>query len=186
MRESTLIFHQLLLQNTQMDQQKVIENKNLKIFLTHGGQNSVIESLKAQTPMIILPLGYLDQNMYCLYLQQQNLGRCIGVNFEAEDILQAQTQIENDLRIQKNLHKVSQVIQFYQQDHDNQQDLIYWIDYLIDIDMDKEESNREKIPKTQKLDIDVKLLFLLLIAILTFICLNVFLKVFSTLIKECV
>ena len=55
---------------------KVLTHKNVKIYLNHGGMNSVRESLYAGVPLIINPIR-IDQPRNCFQTELIGWGKCI-------------------------------------------------------------------------------------------------------------
>ncbi|CAO2815493.1 unnamed protein product [Amaranthus hypochondriacus] len=63
-------------------QQKVLKHPSVAAFLTHGGWNSILESMSAEMPMICWSF-FADQQLNCLYVCQEWK---IGVEMEEGDV----------------------------------------------------------------------------------------------------
>ena len=76
-----------------MPQVEILHHPNTNAFLSHGGSNSLIESIEAEVPIIISPISVYDQFMHCYLVEERMIGKCVPHN-EAENIILSLQEIE--------------------------------------------------------------------------------------------
>jgi len=86
---------------TWMPQNDILGHPNLKLFMTHGGLNSVYEATYHRVPMLLTPL-WGDQVGNAAKVKLAGFGESIdiktGVNFTAEMIVNLINKILDDPR----------------------------------------------------------------------------------------
>ncbi|CAG8490461.1 1155_t:CDS:2 [Ambispora leptoticha] len=84
----------------------VLNHTNVKIFLTHGGSESIFEALYTATPMLILPL-YLDQNGNAEKLTMQGCALTVSKQaLDEKDLFVKVTRLLTDQSIAQNLKRM--------------------------------------------------------------------------------
>ncbi|KAK6030128.1 UDP-glucoronosyl and UDP-glucosyl transferase [Ostertagia ostertagi] len=87
--------------------QRIIE---CRLFITHGGMNSILESMNFGKPMIVVPL-FADQQMNSKAVQRRGLGVVIEKHLLSKDILSAAIQkVLHDKSIAKNCSLVKKLL----------------------------------------------------------------------------
>ncbi|CDW80342.1 antennal-enriched udp-glycosyltransferase [Stylonychia lemnae] len=163
-RQFQLKYPKILIQKF-VPQIKLLEHPHLKAFLSHGGSNSMLESIEAMVPIIIAPISVYDQFLHCNYVEKRRLGQCVA-NISQDRLENALIEIEHHQYYQQQLPKYSEVIK--QKREDDPEDLEYWIDYIFEIGSNQfrqEQYHRELAHFYMDLD------FAILILINIFSCL---------------
>ncbi|CAD5223209.1 unnamed protein product [Bursaphelenchus okinawaensis] len=60
-------------------QHKLLCNKNVKLFITHGGYNSILEAVDCAVPLVVIPL-FGDQMFNGKLVEKQGFGKVISQN----------------------------------------------------------------------------------------------------------
>ena len=55
----------------------MLSHPHVKAFVSHGGYNSLLESLEQAVPLIINPLKPIDQPINCEMVQENGYGVCM-------------------------------------------------------------------------------------------------------------
>ncbi|KAH8294655.1 hypothetical protein KR018_000886, partial [Drosophila ironensis] len=110
-------------------QQDILAHPNVKLFITHGGMLSTIESIHFATPMLGLPF-FFDQFRNMEYVRRQGLGLVLYFNeMTADDLKSAIHQLLTDKSFEATVKKVS--AQFKDQPMDPMETAIWWTHYIL-------------------------------------------------------
>ncbi|KAI6196355.1 UDP-glucuronosyltransferase [Aphelenchoides besseyi] len=91
-------------------QNQILAHPSMKVFITHGGANSLSESSYAGVPMIGIPL-FGDQNRNTINIEERGLGlRLTKDKINKEAIVDALRQLIYDDKFKKNAIKLSKMI----------------------------------------------------------------------------
>eukprot|EP00347_Sterkiella_histriomuscorum_P007943 403346971 len=164
-------------------QVEVLQHKNLKLFLTHGGQNSMIESVEAGVPVIVMPQGYFDQHLFCHYAESIRIGKCYrSFSHHQNQLIEyfnSITQNINDYKLR--LENYSYVIKF---ERENCEDINHWVDSLIESGNEILYYNHlRKMNIYQRTEIDIYLTIGLCFYIAFKICIGILSKAIKQLMK---
>lgn len=86
------IFRNLSLQTSNVDvvpwipQTSLLAHPNIKLFITHGGYNSILESSLNGVPMLVMPL-FFDQHFNAKTVEYRGIGRALRPKELSDDIL---------------------------------------------------------------------------------------------------
>ncbi len=76
----------------------ILDNPKLKLFITHGGYNSLLEACDAETPLLMLPL-FLDQFGNAKRAERHGLGLTLDrYHLTADGIANDMQKILSDSR----------------------------------------------------------------------------------------
>ena len=93
-----------------LPQNDLLAHPNLRAFLTHGGFNSIIESVSHGVPMVAMPVA-LDQPGNALRIVNKHLGKMINLaDFTAEELYEALRSTLEDNTIREAVKKASEVL----------------------------------------------------------------------------
>ena len=93
---------------------KVLTHPSVKIFLHHGGMNSMRESLYAGVPMIINPIR-IDQHRNCFQAELIGWGKCIEA---VSGLQQAILSIANSPDIYEEVRKIRETMLIQEEDEE--------------------------------------------------------------------
>eukprot|EP00347_Sterkiella_histriomuscorum_P014844 403359310 len=147
-----------ILKQTFVPQTTLLNHTHTKVFFTHGGQNSVIESQEYAKPMIVMPTAIYDQYLSCYYIEARQLGACARDNTRQYFIKSLQ-KIEKNGFYQENLQQMSRVIKESKNDRET---LEYWVDYMFEVGVEQFKSTQyHKMTFIQFMEIDIFLVIYL-------------------------
>ncbi|KAI4497702.1 hypothetical protein M0802_007242 [Mischocyttarus mexicanus] len=108
----------------------VLQHKNTKAFITHGGLMGTIESVSSGVPMIGLPL-FGDQKINIKNYVKRNVAISLGSIFDLteEKLTNALETILNDPSYKKNVEKLSET--FNDRPESAMSKATYWVEYVI-------------------------------------------------------
>lgn len=93
-----------------MPQNDILGHHNLKVFFTHGGLNSAIESVYHRKPMIVMPLA-IDQPLNAAVIAHRKFGIWLHMaDFTAESLVEGIQRILTDQEIQSSIALASEVL----------------------------------------------------------------------------
>eukprot|EP00347_Sterkiella_histriomuscorum_P019304 403342163 len=166
-----------IMKQTFVPQVTLLNHPHTRVFLTHGGQNSVYESLEAAVPMMVFPISVFDQFMFCYYISMNKLGSCIRTT-TPKYLLEQLLQVEKDNFYKDNLLQMSRVINERRNDSEN---LEYWVDYIFEVGVEQFRTKQfHKMYFMQFMDLDITSIVLLLILYVLYkIIKKIVLKAFS-------
>lgn len=111
-------------------QNDLLGDKRIKGFVTHGGLNSILESIYHAKPMIVLGTSIDQVNSAAL-----GKSRKYGISFTSDKSITPQKLIESIKEIldnpiyKNNISKASKIVQ----SNDGKQTFYYWLNYVLDI-----------------------------------------------------
>eukprot|EP00347_Sterkiella_histriomuscorum_P004283 403361040 len=147
-------------------QPTLLKHPNIKIQLSHGGLNSVLEAAENLIPLIISPLQGIDQPINCEVAHAQQIAICLR-QYDAKLISKAIEILESQNYFREKLEKVRKVMMRQQKD---EKDLAYWVDYVFDVGTDAMMAHQFHYFSVFELfDIDVYFSFLMLLVVLLYI-----------------
>ncbi len=136
-----------------MPQNDLLAHPNLKLFITHGGLNSIIEAVYNKVPVIAFPFGF-DQHSNSAFLQSRKMGLVMKITqFTEEEVI---TNIENiieDATYAENIERASNIMKDMQAN--NMSNPVYWIEHVIKYGASHLRSNAYQLPLYQYLMLDV-------------------------------
>mmetsp|Transcript_35858 Transcript_35858/g.34915 ORF Transcript_35858/g.34915 Transcript_35858/m.34915 type:complete len:192 (-) Transcript_35858:29-604(-) len=110
-------------------QKPLLASEKVKIFFSHGGYNSILESIEGKTPIAVAPSMPSDQMYNCDLVQKNKYGVCLGVP-SLEKLEQTVKLLEENNFYQENLAHASKIIK---QKREDPHDTLYWIDYVLEV-----------------------------------------------------
>jgi len=91
-------------------QRSLLNHPKLKLFITHGGYNSLLEACHAETPLLMLPL-FWDQFGNARRAERHGLGLTLDkYHLTADGIASAMEQILSDTRFSERAKALSSMI----------------------------------------------------------------------------
>ncbi|CDW84254.1 antennal-enriched udp-glycosyltransferase [Stylonychia lemnae] len=152
-------------------QQTLLEHPKTKVFINHGGSNSVQEAMEAQVPMIIIPRYIFDQDMNCHNIENNGRGLCCLDMLKIPSLLD---QIDKNPQFKENTKGLSGAIKLKRQDD---QDFEYWIDYAFEVGYEQFRVKQfSKMAIHRFIDMDVHLVAYSLLLLVIFTIIKVFIK----------
>ena len=136
-------------------QNDLLANEKTKLFITHGGLNSVYESLYNGVPMVGFPL-FGDQGFNVGLIDERRYGIGLDINsFTTEELLQAVNEILSNNEYSKNVKKASAILN----DHPMtpRQTVSYWIEHVMKFGHDHLRSHAMELNWYEYFSIDVLL-----------------------------
>lgn len=162
-----------MLVDTYFPQQDLLRHRNVKVFINHGGLQSIEEAIINEVPIVGMPL-VLDQPYIIQRLME--LGVCLGINYETitkkdfKDIIVS--TITNPIYKKKIIEMKTILLDKPQNSVDK---VVWWIEYVI-------RNNGTKFLRNQEIDmsvweyyyIDVAVVFAFLLLCSIYLIINVF------------
>ena len=151
-------------------QNDVLGHPSTKVFVTHGGLNSVLESVYHAVPMVILPL-FGDQHEQASLVTRKELGISLDKKVvKSEDIARSIIEVANNKKYKENVQHISELLRDRPQSPAKEG--AYWVDYALNHRGVKHlMSNAYNMPLYQLYMFDVFLF--ICVAILVVICMFV-------------
>lgn len=82
-------------------QQDVLNHKNVRVFVTQGGLQSVEEAMHYRVPMVVIPM-IADQHQNAKRIQELGIGISLDVEtFTSEDLREAIVEVMQNPRYKK-------------------------------------------------------------------------------------
>eukprot|EP00347_Sterkiella_histriomuscorum_P008150 403346192 len=135
-----------------LPQREILKNDKLKIFYSHGGVHSLMESIDNRKPMIIGPLLADDQFFYCEMAHKKQFGVCLNQQ-TSKKMKEAVDIIEKNNYFYDNFSKIQKVIQ---KKKSEPLDLKYWVDYVFEVGTEHlQPSQYNRFNFFQTFDLDV-------------------------------
>ena len=88
--------------------QKAILNR-AKLFITHGGMNSVCESIYYKTPMVIIPF-VNDEYLNAIMVEQNNFGEMLKLNVSEQQLFETISRVICDESIANSISDASELM----------------------------------------------------------------------------
>ncbi|XP_065223759.1 UDP-glucosyltransferase 2-like isoform X2 [Planococcus citri] len=112
-----------------LPQRDILEEKNVKVFISHCGQGGINEAIYSATPIISCAV-FGDQLTNADILEKMEVAVQLDItNVSKKDILTAVNTIINDTRYRNNMEKLSKI--FKDRPMTPQQSVVYWTEYII-------------------------------------------------------
>ena len=151
-------------------QNDVLGHPSTKVFVTHGGLNSVLESVYHAVPMVVLPF-FGDQHEQASLVTRKELGISLDKKVvKSEDIARSIIEVANNKKYKENVQHISELLRDRPQSPAKEG--AYWVDYALKHRGVKHlMSNAYNMPLYQLYMFDVFLF--ICVAILVVICMFV-------------
>lgn len=93
-----------------MPQNDLLANQNVRLFITHGGFNSVLEAVHHGKPMIVLPID-IDQPANAVAVATKGYGIHLDlIDFTAQQLLESITKVVSEPEFTEQVLKASAVL----------------------------------------------------------------------------
>ncbi|CDW86117.1 antennal-enriched udp-glycosyltransferase [Stylonychia lemnae] len=151
-----------------LPQTYILSNPKVKIFFSHGGQSSYIESIEAVKPLIVIPAFANDQFFTCEYVQAIKIGACM-YKPDASHLEEIVKYVEDNNGFIDRLQILKKMIEKKKQQGLGMR---YWVDYLMEVGTSEFISARQYqwFNYLQLYDVDVNITIdLILVAILAIV-----------------
>nr|QPA18370.1 UDP-gluconosyltransferase [Trialeurodes vaporariorum] len=129
-----------------LPQQEILAHPNCKLFITHGGVNSLMEVISVGVPVLGLPL-FADQFFNVAYYEHIGVG--LGANTDGLTVTEFGDKINKILQTpsyKENAKRMSTI--FHDQPQTSLETAIYWVEYVIrhkDIsELSQDQQNMQK------------------------------------------
>ncbi len=110
-------------------QNDVLGHPSTKVLVTHGGLNSVLESVYHAVPMVALPL-FADQHRQAFLVEMKELGVNLDKNVvKSDDIARSIVEVANNKKYKENAQHISGLLRDRQQSPAKED--AYWIEYAL-------------------------------------------------------
>ena len=110
-------------------QNDVLGHPSTKVFVTHGGLNSVLESVYHAVPMVVLPL-FGDQHVQALLVKMRELGVSLDKKVvKSDEIAKSIIEVANNKKYKENVQHVSKLLRDRPQSPAKEG--AYWVDYAL-------------------------------------------------------
>ncbi|XP_050695149.1 UDP-glycosyltransferase UGT5-like [Eriocheir sinensis] len=110
-------------------QQDILAHDNVKVFISHGGLNSVQESIFHATPLLVLPV-FGDQPTQAVFVESSGLGHMLEwEELTADIIVNALTDIINEPKYKEAVSVMSASLR--DQLTTPQERAVFWTEYVI-------------------------------------------------------
>ncbi|CAH1102051.1 unnamed protein product [Psylliodes chrysocephalus] len=154
-------------------QSDILAHPNVKLFITHGGLLSTLETIYHGVPVLTLPV-FADQKLNAA--RMETLGYGVKLTFSAlteEDLTEALNKLLNDPKYRENAKLRSKL--FHDRPIKPMDEMVYWVEYIVrHKGAPHLQVAGKHLPWYQYLLLDVVLLVLLIvtapIALLYIIC----------------
>ena len=114
---------------TWFPQNDLLGHPSTKVFLTHGGLNSFLESVYHAVPMVVIPL-FGDQHKQAWLVKIKELGVSLDKNvIKSEDITRSITEVANNMKYKDNAQRISRLLRDRRQSP--AEEGAYWIEYAL-------------------------------------------------------
>ncbi len=163
-----------------LPQNDLLSEKNVKLFISHCGISSFLESVYHATPMLAAPIA-IDQPYHAKRIESLGLGIQIALNdFTVEEMVTKISAILSDENILRNVERASYLLR-------NKPDtpskrVSYWVQYLATYGDKHLKTNAFKLNILQFYCIDIlftQLAIVIMIFTLCFCCLKSVFRCFT-------
>ena len=163
-------------------QNDILAHPHVKVFITHGGYNSIIESIYHGKAMVVFPI-YFDQPFNSEIIQRRQLGVSMKIwNFTTYDLKENLLKVIKSQNISYNIQVASKILKKKPQSPGKR--ISFWINHVKKYGSRHLRTSAFKLSTYQYLLIDIFIIFvfiLLLLLIVVFIILRMVFKFVATL-----
>lgn len=162
-------------------QQDVLRHKNVKVFITQAGVQSLEEALYARVPMIAIPY-FGDQDANAKRLEQKGLGLCLDHHtLTAEQFKQALLEVMLNEQFRERIGKVADIVA--DQPMKPLDKAVWWTEYVLRHKGAKHLQG-PKIPAWQFYYLDVIGFIFAIVGIITFSAYKTFKMLYTCMCKK--
>ncbi|XP_055919867.1 UDP-glycosyltransferase UGT5-like [Eupeodes corollae] len=112
-----------------LPQDDILPHPNVRLFITHGGQGSVVESTFHGVPMVGIPI-FGDQIMNMDGVVKQGFGLAVDYKtFTEEDLSSLIDQVLNDRKYKENIQKFATL--YKDRPLNAQETAVFWAEYVL-------------------------------------------------------
>ena len=110
-----------------LDQNNILGDKRINLFVTHGGFNSVLESIYHGKPMVVMSIG-LDHINVASFIKKRNLGEVFHkkILINKEVIINSINNVLNKKEYHENVQKMGKMLKDLK---NPREEFKYWIDF---------------------------------------------------------
>ena len=151
-------------------QNDLLAHRNLKLFITHCGINSLMEAAYHGVPVLGFPFG-LDQHNNAALVRAKDIGESLLLSdFTTEQLTDGIIRIISDAKYSKNAKKLSDILRDVKQN--GLDDPVFWLEHVIKYGAKHLRAHAYEMPGIQYFMIDV-LFFLtgVTVVVIAIICL---------------
>lgn len=135
-----------------LPQNDLLGHGNIKLFITHCGNNGRYEAVYHGVPMLGFPL-FADQHINCAQLEQRNYGLCMNIyDFSAEMLRDNIQKLTDSSTIRSSVLQASKMMKF---DINAREKAARWIEHIIEFGGEHLRSDAMGMPLHEFLMIDV-------------------------------
>ena len=110
-------------------QNDLLAHPKLRLFITHCGINSLIESVSHGTPMLGFPIT-LDQPYNAALMENKGYGKTLQLKtFAAKELIEAINDVMGDDKYTQSVRKASEILHSKQESPGKR--MSFWVDYII-------------------------------------------------------
>ena len=140
-------------------QNDILGQDNVKLFITHGGNNGQFEALYHGVPMLVLPV-FAEQPANARRVKYRGYGEYLSlIDLEEEELLQTIDQIIRTPSYKRNIQKASRI--FRSSPMTPVERSAYWIEHVLEFGGDHLHSIALDMPWYRYLMLDVLIVLLL-------------------------
>ena len=136
-----------------MPQNDLLVHPNMRLFVTHGGMNSYIESVYHGVPLLVAPFA-VDQHGNAALVKSQGFGEILDLNdFTSDELKNLIKTITRDTRYKTTATKLSAI--FRELQASGLRDPVFWIEHVIKYGASHLRSHSYDMPFYQYVMFDV-------------------------------
>ena len=136
-----------------MPQNDLLAHPNMRLFVTHGGMNSFIESVYHGVPLLVAPFA-VDQHGNAALVKSQGFGEILDLNdFTSDELKNLIKTITRDTRYKTTATKLSAI--FRELQAPGLRDPVFWIEHVIKYGASHLRSHAYDMPFYQYVMFDV-------------------------------
>ncbi|XP_072162350.1 UDP-glycosyltransferase UGT5-like [Bemisia tabaci] len=110
-------------------QQNILAHPNCKLFITHGGFNSLMEAMSIGVPTLGLPF-FSDQRRNVVWYREHGIG--LQIDYEDETVSSMVEKINTIIRTPSFMENAKRIAELYQDEPRSRLDnAVYWVEYVI-------------------------------------------------------
>ena len=138
-------------------QNDILGHDNVKLFITHGGNNGQFEALYHGVPMLVLPV-FAEQPSNARRVKYKGFGEYLSlINLEEKELLKTVDKIIRTPSYRKNIQKASRIFRSSAQSPIDR--VGYWIEHVLEFGGQHLRSAALDLPLWKFLMLDVCLVF---------------------------